>query len=493
MGQTQSANENVQVFGERTKLIDETKKFYKNFNKLEQFYLKENFTALGKNVNGKVVWTEDTFCTFFGIPDVFRLSEFLFHSACRIGGCQNYGGIDYIGMVRFIAAYTGRYKNVWKDDECLWKIVYSWTIPNAPLRSSGSSLTSSLASSFNLVKLGKTNATRQPTIPCSVLISLFTLLLCIGDFQSGDVFADHISMLISSSVQEKRSYAMSLLRGVYPDPLAKSMSLKSVFLFLQSNSYALRRLGYLFEIIMYQRNQHPHRLVEQRSSGLLMDRYSLRPQLEMFIPPEVFSDCKFVHLFNSEQHGYSMSSLEKCSSSFSGNTLLLIRALPLDASHADRRARQFLQKIPPKNKSLSGMLMQDVIKDSSRELVFGAYITGQWKESASSGFGDQSTYLFNLRPYHQIFRATRVSNEYCFFDKHFGIAFGLENSKKKTVSLLRKDGVILYVDNMLDFGFFRHTSRGVYSMGRNFDDICYEEFFEIQEVELLGMKPLRKE
>ncbi|KAF1832738.1 hypothetical protein BDW02DRAFT_411542 [Decorospora gaudefroyi] len=200
-------------------------------------------------------------------------------------------------------------------------------------------------------------------------------------------------------------------------------------------------------------------------------------------------------LYNGNTHGFSMGSFEKQVFNWRAPTILLVKGRLVPSDPASTRQRALHDMLPPKR-------LPDSIDASSpsQTLIYGAYISSQWKHTGKSCFGDASTRLFQLSPTHDVFTASTYSSDYTYFSKSLthpaGLGLGTPipaqtaSSNHYSHVLFRPGAVSLHLDDALEFAIFTHQSDGGGSFhpsklpcrkGRDWQDR-----FEIESLEVWG-------
>ena len=103
----------------------------------------------------------------------------------------------------------------------------------------------------------------------------------------------------------------------------------------------------------------------------------------------------------------------------------------------------------------------------------------------SECFGDSQTKLFQLSPFHEVFKSSTSYSDYVYFNKSHGIGIGspLPPAKSRNLPL---GAVSLTLDDNLEFGVFNHNSAGggAFRSGSRED---WQDRFEIEEIEVWGI------
>ncbi|CAI9633252.1 hypothetical protein GT037_009687 [Alternaria burnsii] len=200
-------------------------------------------------------------------------------------------------------------------------------------------------------------------------------------------------------------------------------------------------------------------------------------------------------LYSGNTHGFSMGSFEKQVFNWRAPTILLVKGRLLPATPSSTRERALQDMLPPKR-------LPDSVTSTSpnQTLIYGAYVSSQWKHTGKTCFGDSSTELFQLSPTHDVFTASTFSKDYTYFSKSptypAGVGLGTPiptqsaSSSQFSHSPFRLGPVSLHLDDALEFGIFTHLSEGGGSFhpskqpGRKKKD--WQDRFEIESLEVWG-------
>ncbi|KAH9868290.1 Restriction of telomere capping protein 5 [Plenodomus biglobosus] len=202
-------------------------------------------------------------------------------------------------------------------------------------------------------------------------------------------------------------------------------------------------------------------------------------------------------LYSGNTHGFSMGSFEKQVFNWRAPTILLVKGRLLPATPSSTRERALQDMLPPKRFPNSVPESQD-----NQTLIYGAYIPIQWKHTGKACFGDDSTILFQLSPTHDVFKASKFSTDYIYFNKSPtqppGIGLGTpiptqssaHTHSSHSQTLFRPGPVSLHLDDALEFGIFTHISDGggsFHPSGLPVRKKCdWQDRFEIESLEVWG-------
>lgn len=236
----------------------------------------------------------------------------------------------------------------------------------------------------------------------------------------------------------------------------------------------------------------------ERAQPLLEDTAAIMnpnilSQISFFIPgSSLFRKLRL--LYSGDEDGFSMGSFETKVFNWRAPTILLVSGtrLPDETGHKSTGpASSFLASLPSRR-------FPPGSRNEDETLVFGVYLSQPWKHTHRECFGDESTLLFQLRPIHDVFRASTVNKDYASFTKPSastplgGISFGCPPPQPtqayRRSSVMSLGPVSLALDNSFEFGCFTHdyTSRGgafQTSATRKFD---FQDRFEISSIEVWG-------
>jgi hypothetical protein len=199
-------------------------------------------------------------------------------------------------------------------------------------------------------------------------------------------------------------------------------------------------------------------------------------------------------LYSGNRHGFSMGSLEKQVFNWRAPTILLVKGRLLPPKATSTRERTLEDMLAPKR-------FPNSVSDTAtnQTLVYGAYISQQWKHTGKACFGDVETKLFQLSPIHDVFSASPYSQDYVYFNKSpinppglgLGTSIPLQSSAHShSQQIFRPGPVSLHLDDALEFGIFTHLSEGGGSFRpsrlpcRKGKD--WQDRFEIEELEVWG-------
>jgi hypothetical protein len=197
-------------------------------------------------------------------------------------------------------------------------------------------------------------------------------------------------------------------------------------------------------------------------------------------------------LYSGNTHGFSMGSFEKQVFNWRAPTILLVKGRLLPATPSSTRERALQDMLPPKRLPDS--------TSSNQTLIYGAYVSSQWKHTGKTCFGDSSTHLFQLSPTHDVFTASTFSTDYTYFSKSpthpagLGLGTPIPTQTASTAhsshTPFRPGPVSLHLDDALEFGIFTHLSDGGGSFhpsklpARKKKD--WQDRFEIDSLEVWG-------
>ncbi|EDU50397.1 TLDc domain containing protein 2 [Pyrenophora tritici-repentis Pt-1C-BFP] len=206
-------------------------------------------------------------------------------------------------------------------------------------------------------------------------------------------------------------------------------------------------------------------------------------------------------LYSGNTHGFSMGSFEKQVFNWRAPTILLVKGRLLPTTPSTTRERALQDMLPPKRHPSS--ITPDSLS-SNQTLIYGAYISSQWKHTGKTCFGDASTTLFQLSPTHDVFTASAFSHDYTYFSKSpttpAGLGLGTpiptqsashsSHSHSHSHPVFRPGPVSLHLDDALEFAVFTHLAEGGGSFlpsklpARKGSD--WQDRFEIESLEVWG-------
>ncbi|SPQ25921.1 21ce6f2c-6df0-4d51-82fe-49baba016066 [Thermothielavioides terrestris] len=345
-------------------------------------------------------------------------------------------------------------------------------------------------------------------IPADNWRKLIMLLLLAAPLGAQESLSSYSNRLSGEELDSLRSTAESVLASflnVEQVPGIKFARFDRVI--AASMPFMFNGLTPLFEHFLFSRNLdfHRHKDEEPRptarppelvqplleKTGSIMNA-SVLSQMSFFIPgSSLFRKLRL--LYSGEEDGYSMGSFESKVFNWRAPTILLVSGtrLPDEAGYTHKGpASPFLASLPslrfpPGNTSA----------DRGETLTFGAYLSQPWKHTHRECFGAEDTILFQLRPIHDVFRASTVNKDYVSFTKPSasiqvgGISFGCPpphpSQAYRRSNLISLGPVSLALEDGFEFGCFTHnyTSQGgafQTSVSRRFD---FQDRFEISSIE----------
>lgn len=190
-------------------------------------------------------------------------------------------------------------------------------------------------------------------------------------------------------------------------------------------------------------------------------------------------------LYFGGEAGFSIGSFEQKVLNWRAPSLLLVAGTRLPDISSGGSQRAFAENLPPKR-------FPDGAPANGRNgrVVFGVYLNVPWRHTNKGAIGDAETLLFQLEPFHEVFRASTLNTDYATFTKS-GINFGSPPPKAKPISGLSPHmalgPVSLMLDGSLEFGVFTHDSAG----GGSFHtsptrQSNWQDRFEIESLEVWG-------
>lgn len=207
-------------------------------------------------------------------------------------------------------------------------------------------------------------------------------------------------------------------------------------------------------------------------------------------------------LFSGAVAGFSMGSFERTVFNWQAPSILLVSGTILSPDTSTGRERAFLDALPSKRLP-SSIPAGD--SQSSRRVVYGAYISSPWKQTHKACFADDNSLLFQLYPTHDMFPASSVRKDYVYFNKSSawppGVGLGTAPaqlpSQRSSYSYVSSShsqivlgAVSLHIDDSLEIGAFTHRSDGggafhpsklPHRHGRSWQDV-----FEVDSLEVWG-------
>ncbi|KAK3362044.1 TLD-domain-containing protein [Lasiosphaeria ovina] len=229
-----------------------------------------------------------------------------------------------------------------------------------------------------------------------------------------------------------------------------------------------------------------------QDTGTIMNSAVLS-QLSLFLPgSSLFRRTRL--LYSGGDDGFSMGSFESKVFNWRAPTLLLVSGtrLPDEPGYKSTGAEySFLTTLPSKRFSRGST-------DKEGRLTFGLYVSQPWKHTHRECFGGEDTYLFQLEPFHDVFRSSASNKDYVSFTKpsaatsHAGISVGCPppqgSQAYRRSNVVTLGAVSLVLDGSFEFGCFtnNYTSGGGAfhtSVARKFD---FQDRFEVTNLEVWG-------
>ncbi|KAL3233550.1 Restriction of telomere capping protein 5 [Nakaseomyces bracarensis] len=210
--------------------------------------------------------------------------------------------------------------------------------------------------------------------------------------------------------------------------------------------------------------------------------------------PKKIQITKLQKLYIGKEHGFSMRSLQAKVFKWMAPTIMIIRGTRIvnDDLYADKknpRYKNFLEHYP-KLKDTEQKL--DLVHASKKKVTYVIYIDEPWKVTNKEKFGGENMTIIELTPIQETYLASAPRSSY-FNTVGGGIGFGCDQPKIKPNQIRYKPGnVSLTIDSNLEFGVFRHVSRGgTFNIGsvinnKNGYVDPFEIRFVIQAVEVWG-------
>jgi hypothetical protein len=369
--------------------------------------------------------------------------------------------------------------------------------------------------SLDTFKAGEQSNVHHSIIPTDNFLKLVELLLLIAPIDAQQSISSLAPDLSEVRVAELRQAASVILSsfGVDNQPGVTYRTFNTVV--STSMPYLFNGLNPLFEHFLFAKDFD----LSKRKSGPASPTHETKP---VILPPKaelepvlrepgeilnltILSQLSFFiegrnlfrrlrPLYSGNSHGFSMGSFEKQVFNWRAPTILLVKGRLLPSTPSSTRERALQDMLPPKR-------VPDSITSSSsnQPLIYGAYISSQWKHTGKTCFGDSSTQLFQLSPTHDVFNASTYSQDYTYFSKSptspAGLGLGTPiptqtASSHSSHTVFRPGPVSLHLDDALEFAIFTHLSDGGGSFlpsklpGRRKND--WQDRFEIESLEVWG-------
>lgn len=339
----------------------------------------------------------------------------------------------------------------------------------------------------------------------TAIVGLIMLLLVIAPLGPQEHLAQHAARLTETTVTDLRKVADCILSSFNPEEDA-GISYPSFNLAVANSlPFMFDGLNPLFEHFLFSNNINLTRRKDPNSGGAKSPAVPSVPDTPIvpllaqegeILDLNILSQLSFflkgdrifrrLHpLYLGGEAGFSMGSFEHGVFYWRAHSILLIAGTRLSPTPQGSQQRAFADKLPPKRfaDGASG-------KNSAERVVYGAYLDVPWKHTSKGTIGQAETFLFQLEPIHEVFRASTVSQDYAACNSA-GISFGCPPLRSKAVSGLHSPfslgAVSLMLDDSLEFGVFTHDSEGGGSfhaspIRRN----SWQDRFEIESLEVWG-------
>lgn len=372
--------------------------------------------------------------------------------------------------------------------------------------------------------------TRGAMIPADNFRKLIMLLLLTAPLGAQERLSQHSNRVVGDELDSLRSTAESILAAflnVEKSPGIKYSHFNTIipvsmpFLFTGFNA--------LFEHFLFSKDldfsKHKNGTAAPPTPSikpevlqpLLQDQgtimsANLLSQLSFFLPgSSIFRRLRL--LYSGEDDGFSMGSFETKVFNWRAPTILLVRGSRLpDLPHGGQETA-FAATLPPRRFPHGSPDSTDGGPDADSDLLtFGAFLAAPWRHTHRECFGDAegtaAPLLFQLRPVHDVFRASSLNKDYASFVRpssatgssagQGGISFGCPPPGRAASVAHRRSssgaGVValgpvsLHLDAGFEFGVFTHDFSGrggafATSVSRRFD---FQERFDVEAVEVWG-------
>lgn len=224
-------------------------------------------------------------------------------------------------------------------------------------------------------------------------------------------------------------------------------------------------------------------------------------QLSAMLGPNLYYKLK--KLYVGSEAGFSLRSFENKVFKWHAPTYMLVSGREVTVPGSNARERQFNETIHPLPQSRNHNGATD---KGRRMFVFGAYISEPWKAHTKNNFGNDETFLFQLKPVQDKFEAVHnisssqpyasaaKPHHYVYYTRSQPGGIGLgsppphSEHRKSTLVHYELGNVSLTLDESLEYGVFRHVGVGgsfkPTNGHRRYEE--WEDRFEITEIEVWG-------
>jgi hypothetical protein len=429
---------------------------------------------LAKEQSGSKYWSSNTLIKFLELPDalgsgavVYRLCSYLGAFPFSNHALEN---LTSEALLRVVCFMTGRYMRVLPSEKGIWtkEIWRGCVVLNQETSATKKNETDAETSSgsnggeelafrvFELVGAAEVfKQSEQVDIQSAMivrddLLKLLELLIVIAPHGPTEPVSLYTAHLDERRLESLRTVANCILASFGPDQNLGVTYEAFDTVVINALPHMFDSLAPLFEkfllpndytskdSIIYDVSSLPVAKIPLPIHGEILD-IDLLSQLSF-----VISDKSIFHrlrpLYLSHNHGYSMGSFEKMVFGWQAASLLLVSGRMLSPTNKQGSAKVFMEDLPHRrlSSSVTGRPYISTLLESSesaaehdhnkQSLIYGAYIPVPWQATDKATFGTDKTTLFQLAPFHDVFPASSLNQNYIYFNKppstYPGIGFG---------------------------------------------------------------------
>ncbi|KAI8337748.1 TLD-domain-containing protein [Chlamydoabsidia padenii] len=196
--------------------------------------------------------------------------------------------------------------------------------------------------------------------------------------------------------------------------------------------------------------------------------------LSWCLPPVYLTTKQWGRLYSGDKDGFSMNRFENHVFKYPGPTLLVMEIQVTHYNHGGS------------SKKVS------VGNDKDIKLTLALLISEPWKQGRNY-WGTDQTFLLELQPRFELFKATGRNQQYVYYQQQIGLAFGGTTThpppRKLASGDMAGDGCVLFLDNTLQTGRYYHEKYPVAptfeKSQQNQDPFDYG--FDIEHLEVFGL------
>lgn len=398
-----------------------TRHLEKNFEAYETALVKSTFDQLATLVGETLIWTEDTFVKFLELPD--EIGSVLFLSAAYAAAFpftnESPKLLTYDALLRALALMTERTDSIFTPSLSFRLVFNSFATikePPDPQHTEPPGLfveeevyeSAGIAEQESISRISRKDFKR-----------LLQFLLTIQEKRKTEVVAHYIERFHGKTASQFLDATNAIVNTMSS---SETVSYLEVERFSRDSPNLLSALSNLYAHFLFPaangKSQTMPRQVKRSfdHSNLLND--ATAAQLSLFLPPElIFGSVD--DLYIASRDGFSMGSVETKVCRYPGPSITLV----------------------------SGFL-------DSAEIELGFFSNTPWKQSSKLTFGDSETVMFELSPYHEVYKSSKLKHG-AFFSKATGIGVGLMPLDVTENKVIEENNNSMYLDTSLEIAQYR--------------------------------------